>query len=65
MLYDDEDCDLEPCISHDWSVVDSDGRQVCGNCGFVMPRYMDPDDCLDCGVCEECIDRTIDAMGDE
>lgn len=66
-MFEDDD-DSESCIHHDWSCVDSDGRQVCDNCGEVMPRHMDPDDCLDCGVCDNCIERSqayAEGMGGE
>lgn len=60
----DDAFDLEPCVAHVWDVVNSDGRSVCSECGAVRPRHEDPEDCLDCGMCEDCIDRTI-AAADE
>lgn len=56
----DDDSDDAPC-SHVWEDVDSDGRQRCSECGEVMPRHLDPADCLDCGQCEDCVERSIAA----
>lgn len=55
------DDELFDCGQHCWDIVDSDGRQVCSVCGFVMPRHQDPNDCLDCGQCGDCIARSIAA----
>jgi len=59
----DDDHDQMPC-THVYGDVSSDGRDICTECGEVMPRWMDPDDCMDCGMCEWCVERSIAAAED-
>lgn len=60
----EHEADLQPCVIHLYDVISSDGRAMCSVCGQVQPRHEDVADCLDCGVCEWCIDRSIAAWGD-
>lgn len=53
--------DIENYLSR-YTDRDDPGDDVCPRCGYRDCECDDdPDDCHDCGMCEECIDRSIAA----